>query len=674
VLTKKYFLISNCNRIIKPMKRYFFLILLILQQFLFLTNIHSQSLQNGLMDVTNLNWNKRIIKLKGTCDFYWKEFLLPTSAEDSLPNHTKFTAKIPKPWTKIELSKNNYLPPNGYGTYRIRIKVDNKDEIYGLKVHAVFSAYKLFVNGKLIGSAGTISKIKKNEIAEFKTSEIPIAVLKKGNTKYQTLDIIFQVSNYHHRRAGLQRIIYFSTMEEIIYSTKTELLIHLLLIGIVFIIGFNHVLMYTLRRIEIGNLLFGALATIMILRDISTGERILLHIFPNINWETLVRLDNFSGFGTMTFFALYFYFTFRRDFPKFMFYFIVILGIAISILVFSTTQWVYGQYRIVMEAYVGLGGLYYTFGVLLVATIRKREGAIYTFIGMFLLYTTAINDVLNSMDVLNTVYIAPYGIAIFMFLQSFILSRKSAKALSNNEKLSHELRQEKLNLEENIEERTQKLTKQAEELKIYQEEQEQQNIINEGLNIITDVMRQNKDNLSTLADQLLAALIKRIDASMGALYLHFNVNHEDKLKLLANYGLSEDAKIESLDTNEGLTGKCFNTGKELYIKDITDSFFSISSGLGSSTPKVLALIPMKVDELVIGVIEVASFKEITDTHKAFLTKAIENIASQLNIVKINEESKALIEESENLKNEAIEKNQELIKNIEELNAIIEEKT
>jgi hypothetical protein len=653
------------------MKRYLFLIILTVQQLLLFTNVNSQTLKDGFIDVTNINWDKRVIKLEGTCDFYWKEFLLPSSSEDSLPGHNKLVSKIPKSWTKIKLSEDTHIPTKGYGTYRIRIKVDNKDEIYGIKVKAVFTAYKLYVNGKLLNTVGVVSDTEKDAKPKFKTSEIPIPVFKKGDSSYQILDVVIQTSNYHHHRAGLQRAISFGTMESIIYSTKTALLIHLLLIGIVFIIGFNHVLMYTLRRIEIGNLLFGALATIMILRDISTGERILLHIFPNINWETLVRLDNFSGFGTMTFFALYFYFTYRRDFPKFMFYFIVILGILITVLVFSTTQWVYGQYRIVMEAYVGLGGLYYTFGVLLTATIRKRESAIYTFIGMFLLYTTAINDVLNSMGILNTVYIAPYGIAVFMFLQSFILSKKSAKALSNNEKLSKELREEKLNLEENIEERTQKLTKQAEELKIYQEEQEQQNIINEGLNIITDVMRQNKDNLATLADQLLATLIKRIDASMGALYLHFNVNHEDKLKLLADYGLNSEAKIESLNTNEGLTGKCFNTGKENYIKDITDSYFSISSGLGSATPKILAIIPMKIDELVIGVVEIASFKEITNTHKSFLNKAIENIASQLNIVKINEESKALIQESKELEEEAIAKANEMSKNIIELNEALE---
>ena len=70
---------------------------------------------------------------------------------------------------------------------------------------------------------------------------------------------------------------------------------------------------------------------------------------------------------------------------------------------------------------------------------------------------------------------------------------------------------------------------------------------------------------------------------------------------------------------------------------------------------------MKIDELVIGVIEIASFKPITETHKTFLTKAIENIASQLNIVKMNDESHVLISESQKLEKGATAKNQEMMK-------------
>lgn len=629
-------------------------------------------LSDGTIDVTQVDWTDYTLKLEGNCDFYWKEFLLPTSPNDSLSEHKKYSAPLPKPWTKISLDDHSKLPADGYGTYRFRIKVANRNEVYGLKLRSIFTAYTLYVNGELLSTMGTVGKSKEESVPQFLTQEIAIPVLKKDTITEQTLDIVLHVSNFHHRRAGAQQPIYFSTMEEIIDSTEDTLILNFFLIGIILIIGLNHLLMYALRRLDFANFLFGILSIIMILRNVSTEERMLAHWLPNMSWEWLIRLDNFSGFGTMSLFALYFYFTYKKNFPKIMFYLLAGIGVLVTLLVFSTEAWFYGQYKILFEAYIGLGGLYLVFGLLLVAAIKKRPGAFISFVGMFLLYSTAVNDLLYSMGVINTLYIAPYGIAAFMVLQSYLLTKKSAIALKDNQKLSIELQQEKQTLEERIEERTQKLSNQANELNEYKEAQEKQNWINEGLNQITDVMRQNKDNLSNLADQLLATLIKQVNASMGALYLHTKTEKDDHLKLLAHYGLNIEAQIEILDTKEGLTGQCFSMGKENYMENIPDTYFSISSGLGNATPKVLAFIPMKIDELVIGVIEIASFKPISDTHKGFLTRAIENMASQLNIVKMNDESLLLINESQKLEQEATAKNQEMMENLEELKAVQEE--
>jgi len=637
-------------------------------------NLQSQNtnVNNGVLDVTQTDLSTKLIKLEGNWDFYWKEFVMPLSAADSLYSFQKYLAPLPKPWTKVVLKDGTKCPAQGYGTYRLRINVPNKNEVYGLKIYSIFTAYNIYVNGELLSSMGTIGKSKIESIPKFGTQEISIPVLKHDSSKYQVLDIIIHASNYHHRRAGAQHPIFFGKMNAVVKATKDAIILNLFLIGIILIIGFNHILMYLIRRMDFANFIFGILSIIMILRSISTQERILLHWFPNMSWEFLVKLDNFSGFATMSLFAFFFYFTYRKDFPKVIFYILASLGVIVTILVFSTKAWFYGQFRLLFEAYIGLGGLYLVFGVLLTALFRKREGSTLSFIGMFLLYSTAVNDVLSSMGVIDSVYIAQYGIAAFMVIQSFQLTRKSAWALKDNQNLSMELNQEKLKLEERIEERTQKLAHQAEELESYKEDQEKQNRINEGLNQITEVMRLNKDNFTALADQLLATLIKRINASMGAMYLHTKINNEDKLKLIAHFGLSKEAQNEILDINEGLTGQCFSVGKATFIDDVPEKYFSISSGLGSSTPNILALIPMKIDEDVIGVVELASFMLISETHKKFLFRAIENIASQLNIVKLNDESQILIKESRRMTEETEAKNQEMMENLEELKAVQEE--
>jgi len=418
---------------------YFFVAIAILLFTFQISEAQNVKMSNGFLDATHVNFTNNLIKLEGTCDFYWKEFIIPTSPDDSLPGFKKLVAPIPKPWTKIAISENSYLPAQGYGTYRFRIKVPNKNEVYGLKLRSIFTAYKLYVNEELVSTLGNVGKTKAESVPKFLTQEISLPVIKKDGVDSQTLDIVLHVSNFDHRRAGAQQPILFGTMEEVIDSTEDTLILNFFLIGIILIIGLNHLVMYALRRLDIANLLFGMLSIIMIFRNLSTEERVLAHWFPNMSWEMLVRLDNFSGFGTMSLFAFYFYYSFRKTFPKIMFYILAGTGGLITLLVFTTHAWFYGQFKMVFELYIGLGGLYLVLGVLLPAALKKHPGALISFIGMFLLYSTAVNDLLHSMGAINTAYIAPYGIAAFMVLQSYLHTKKSANALMDNLKLSKNL-------------------------------------------------------------------------------------------------------------------------------------------------------------------------------------------------------------------------------------------
>ncbi len=612
--------------------------------------VHSSS----IIDLTSIDWEiHKPIKIEGYFDFYWNQLVDPT---DTTTLQKGLLAKLPGSWTNVKLTETEKLPADGFASYQVKIKVPNEDEVYGLKMYSVFSSFKLFQDDVLIAQVGTIAKQKEGSVANFKTLEIPIEVDKKGSDVYQDITLTFQVSNFFHRRAGLQKPMFIAPMEKIIGQTKDAIVLNLLLIGIILVIGINHVLMYIMRRLDISNLMFGLLCVIMILRNVTTGERILLHWFPNMDWELLVRLDNFSGFATIALFAFFFYFQFRTEFPKIMFYIIMGIGSLITLLVFSSSAWFYGQFRMVFELYILLGGLYLTFGVLLRAAIKGREGSLISFIGMFLLYATAINDVLSSMGLIQTAFVAPYGLATFLMFQSFLLTRKSASALKDNQKLSKELADEKQSLEDRINARTKELTSQANELEIHKLQQEKQNWINESINLVSEEMRNNKDNIELLADSLLSMLVKRMNAHLGALYFLKN----KKLKLLAQYGLSKDAIDAKLDTREGLTGKVFTEANATYMEELPDDFFTISSGLGNAKPKALALVPMIVDEKVVGVIELATFKSLPEEFKEFLEKIAVSIGAQINILNLNAGTKTLLDDLQSQEQEFREAQMELI--------------
>ncbi len=613
------------------------------------------------------------IKIQGDCEFYWNQLLEPKNFRDSSLKPNPQYVKIPKSWTTYKVDGKK-LPNKGYATYRFVInkKADLEQTIYGLKLSTVFSSYKLWINGNLVAEVGKVGKTKETSEAAFKFQDVPIVINPSANDS-ENFEVIIQVSNFKHQRGGLHFPVYFGKYENLIADTRWMDILNLIIVGIIFLIGINHLSLYLLRREDKSNLYFSIVCLVMILRNISTGDRIITYVLPNLNWELLFKLDNLSGFATIPLFALFIYDLFEKDFPKKLMRAYLYIGIAVSALVIFTNANFYGKFRTIFELYVLVGGLYLTFGILLRATLRKRPYAVFTFIGMFILYSTAINDVLSSMGLIQTTYLAPYGLVTFMLLQSITINIKSARAINSNEVLSLQLQQEKENLEHRIEERTSELQTEHDKLIRHQEKEKLQSWINNGVTSMNEVIVANKDNYQKLCKNVLTSLIKYIEAKAGAFYVIDDEN-QTNLTLIADYGLSKEIKSKNATIlpNSGLVGASYTLNQVQLIDNIPDDYLSINSGLGSASPKSILIVPLTYDNTVLGVIELASFKHITPTEVEFVEKVAGIVANNINTVKMNEQNIRLIQQFKE-KSKQMEENEERMRqNLEELEIIREQ--
>ncbi len=631
---------------------------------------------NGTLELGLTNvLDQSNIKLQGNWEFYWNQLFEPKDFKESTKVPKPFFIKVPKSWTSQNVNGVK-LPSTGYATYRLVVhkKSDSQKTIYGLKVSTVFSSYKLWVNGKPIASAGRVGKSIKESIPNFSYQDIPF-VLDPAEGATDNIEIIFQVSNFSHQRSGLHFPIFLGTYSNIIAETRWMDILNMIIIGIIIIIGINHLILYLFRKQDRSNLYFGIICLVMILRNISTGDRIITYIFPNINWEFLVKLDNFSGFGTIPLFALYFYMLFKDDFPKIVRNIFLYTGFVITALVFITPAIFYGKFRIFFELYILFGGLYLTFGVLLISTIRKRSSAFPAFLAMFILYATAINDVLSSMGIIQTAYIAPYGLVGFMLIQSIAINKKSAKAINENELLSIQLTHEKENLEHKIEERTSELQSQHNELLMHQEKEQLQNWINVGIAQINEVLSKNKEDFNLLSKNVLVSILKYLDAKLGALYVLNTENANNPfLELVSDYGLSKELKSQNaiIETDSGLIGASFTNNEVQLLTNIPENYITINSGLGNSIPKSLLIVPLNFEDKVFGVMELASFKEITPIELEFVNRVAFSIANNLNTVKMNERNLKLIQQFKEHSQLMQENEEKLRQNLDELEFIREQ--
>ncbi|MFC2137654.1 7TM diverse intracellular signaling domain-containing protein [Bacteroidota bacterium] len=628
---------------------------------------------NGVIDLSDWDYhNKGTTKLDGKWEFYWNQLLTPEDFKDTNLIVDKTHIKVPDTWTNSMVDSVK-LPYEGYVTYRLRIILDSIHSSYGLKINDVFSNYKIWINDKYYGETGKVGTIKTEAIPKFYSKEYPIHIDLDDSIKLnRQVEIIIQASNYHHLKAGIKFPVHFGTLKTIFQNVKNAYVLNLIIVGILFIIGLNHLIHYILRRKDPSNLYFGILCTVMILRNITTNDRVLSYWFPEMNWHLLVKLDNFSGFGTIALFALFLYVLFKSDFPKLAVYILVTIGAIIALIIFTTPITFFIKYQTFYELYVLGGGLYLTFYILLRASFRGREGAFITFIGFIVLYGTAINDVLSNMGITEGAYLAPYGVVFYMIIQSFILNRRSAYALKENEKLSDALNNEKQNLESNIKERTDELFLQNRELIKLRRKEQRRNWYNERYASLSDILNKEKDNTEILVEKLLSALIKHLEAQMGLMYI-VNIKKENEvLDLKAVYGADKESlSKKEIISGEGTIGACFKNNKSIIYSDMPENYIKIGSGMGESKPYSLALIPMRLNEKAFGVLEIGSFKKIQDYELELIERIAANLASTINTARINQKSSGMISKFTDMEIDLKQKEIQLQKQEEEIQVLKE---
>ena len=93
---------------------------------------------------------------------------------------------------------------------------------------------------------------------------------------------------------------------------------------------------------------------------------------------------------------------------------------------------------------------------------------------------------------------------------------------------------------------------------------------------------------------------------------------------------------------EGLAGQAWQEGDIVYLTEVPQSYIKITSGLGDANPTSVLIVPLKVNDQIFGVVEIASFSVFQDFEIEFVQKIAETIASTISTVKINARTQRLV--------------------------------
>ncbi len=194
---------------------------------------------------------------------------------------------------------------------------------------------------------------------------------------------------------------------------------------------------------------------------------------------------------------------------------------------------------------------------------------------------------------------------------------------------------------------------------------------NEGIAQFAELMRNVDDDLNSFSSRILSNLVRYIDVIQGAFFV---VDEErELLEMTACFAYNRKKLLQKeIAIGEGLVGRCYVEAEPIYLLDIPNEYIAITSGLGDTSPRALLLIPMMVDEVVVGVLELASLSDIPEHKQAFITKVGESIAATLRSVRINQQTQLLLTQTKQQAEEMSAAEEELRQNMEELQSTQEE--
>ncbi|HYG03573.1 MAG TPA: GAF domain-containing protein [Chryseosolibacter sp.] len=207
------------------------------------------------------------------------------------------------------------------------------------------------------------------------------------------------------------------------------------------------------------------------------------------------------------------------------------------------------------------------------------------------------------------------------------------------------------------------------------EDDKRRNWATEGMARFGEILRTNTNDVIKLSDEIIGNLVKYLKANQGALYIiddELEAN-EQTMSMKACYAWDKKKFLNhKIYKGEGLAGQCWQEGDTIYLTEVPQSYIKITSGLGDANPTSVLIVPLKVNDQIFGVVEIASFNLFQDYEIEFVQKIAESIASTISSVKINARTQRLLEESQEMTEQMRAQEEEMRQNMEELQATQEE--
>ena len=401
------------------------------------------------------------ISLAGQWQFYWGELLTPADfADSSAVAPTGGTITVPSSWVGQALGPNvndgQPLPYFGVATYRTQVVIpSNQVRTHTmLLLESVGSAYRIWVNGELVGGLGSVATSAQTTDSYAETPKIYLNLI-NIIPKTGQLDIVVQVSNYSFRESGIFGDIEigqpFKMMKHVF---NRYVLQDLLWIGVFVVIGLYHLMIYLLNRRDSELLWLAGLCLTVALRALLLNKFLVYSIVPDVSWTLLMHLQYSMKFIALLTYIQLIRTIYRHDVATIVHNISVVVSLLATVYVVSVPPRMFTLTFNIQTLIMVVILSYYFFVVGYLLLVRKREGARLNLISMLFIIVAIIHDFYLYTNQIQSVQMVPYAILTTLLMQAIIISYRYMRFQQRNVQLTKDLQDINRDLEEKVIART----------------------------------------------------------------------------------------------------------------------------------------------------------------------------------------------------------------------------
>lgn len=264
---------------------------------------------------------------------------------------------------------------------------------------------------------------------------------------------------------------------------------------------------------------------------------------------------------------------------------------------------------------------------------------------------------------------ANWGAIICIFGLLITLAAANLQSENSVSKILEEANQRNEHLKASEEE----LNSKIEELAAKQELEERNKWISDGLAKFSALFREHEEDLDQLAKSTLSELVTYLKAEQGMLFiLNQDANNPQLEPKAAWKPTDRDAMKHFICKGEGMVGQCWMDGEEIYLNNIPKKYIGQQADLNDSSTASVLIAPIKVNDQVQGVVELAVLRELSAHERELVQKLSEVLGITITSVKNHQNTSKLLQDAEEMSEQLLAQEEEMRQTAEDIQASHEE--